>query len=248
MSRLEIVGITGLPEVTAGVDLSSIILAGLQGSGYTVAPGDVLVVTQKIVSKAEGCEIALDTLSPCPFAMRWAVQHGKDPRLIELTLREAARIVRMDKGVLITETRHGFVCANSGVDASNARDGYALTLPENPDASACRLRDGIRQATGVGTGIIISDTFGRPWREGLVNVAIGVAGVRAFEDYRGQRDTFGRPLVASVLAVADEIASAAELVMAKTARIPVALVRGMQVDGNGTGQEIIRRPDLDLFR
>jgi coenzyme F420-0:L-glutamate ligase/coenzyme F420-1:gamma-L-glutamate ligase len=248
VSRLEIVGITGLPEVEPETDLAALILDGLRSNGLTLASSDVLVVTQKIVSKAEGCEVALDGVTPSPLARQWAAQHDKDARLIELTLREAARIVRMEKGVLITETRHGLVCANSGVDASNTRPGYALTLPVDPDASARRIGNAVYDGTGVRVGVIISDTFGRPWREGLVNVAIGISGVRAFEDYRGRVDSFGRPLTVSVLAVADEIASAAELVMGKSSQIPVALIRGGTFDGAGTARGIIRRPETDLFR
>lgn len=248
VAQLAIFGIGGIPEVTRDANLAALILAGLRHGGHALAPHDILVVTQKIVSKSEGCEIALEDIAPSPFAVRWADQHAKDPRMIELVLREAVRIVRMDKGVLITETRHGFVCANSGVDASNMSAGYALTLPVDPDASACRLREALRGATGVEAGVIISDTFGRPWRGGLVNVAIGLAGVRAYEDYRGQQDTFGRALVASVLAVSDEIASAAELVMGKNARIPVALVRGLTLDGTSSGRHLVRSPDSDLFR
>ena len=248
MTRLELIGIAGLPEIEPGADLAGLIVSALVANDLALTRGDVLVVTQKIVSKAEGCEVALDGVVPSSLASSWADQHEKDPRVIELVLRHAVRIVRMDKGVLITETCHGLVCANSGVDVSNTRPGFALTLPADPDASAERLRVAIREGTGVDAGVVISDTFGRPWREGLVNVAIGVAGVRAMQDYRGGRDTFGRPLLASVLAVCDEIASAAELVMGKNLGIPVALVRGGRFEGMGTAREVIRPPESDLFR
>lgn len=248
MPRVEVIGITGLPEIEPGADLPFLILSALQANDVALSAGDVLVVTQKIVSKAEGCEVPLEDVVPSAFASSWAEQHGKDPRLIELVLRHAARVVRMDQGILITETRHGLVCANSGVDVSNTRHGFALTLPVDPDESASRLRVAIRDASGVDAGIIISDTFGRPWREGFVNVAIGIAGVRTMQDYRGGHDAFGRPLLASVLAVTDELASAAELVMGKSLGIPVALVRGGRFEGNGSAKELIRRPEADLFR
>jgi coenzyme F420-0:L-glutamate ligase / coenzyme F420-1:gamma-L-glutamate ligase len=205
-------------------------------------------VAQKVVSKAEGCEVNLDTIEPSSVARAWGETHGRDPRLLELALRLAVRIVRMDRGVLITETRHGLICANSGVDVSNVRPGVALTLPPDPDASAARLRATILAATDVAPGVVIADTFGRPWREGLVNVAIGVAGVRPLDDYRGQRDVFGRTLQISVLASADEMASAAELVMGKTRAIPVALLRGLEYTGSGTAAALQRDPGRDLFR
>ena len=248
MPRLEIIGLTGLPEIAAGTALAPLIVGALQRVDASLAAADVLVVTQKIVSKAEGCEVALSAIEPSQAARAWSEPYDKDPRLLELVLREAIRVVRMDHGVLITETRHGLVCANSGVDVSNARPGYALTLPLDPDASAARLRADVEAATGVAPGVIISDTFGRPWREGLVNVAIGLAGIRAFDDHRGGRDVFGRALHASVLAIADELASAAELVMGKTRQIPVALVRGIDFSGGGRAGDLVRDAGKDLFR
>jgi len=248
MPRLEIIGLTGLPEITAGVALAPLMVAALDRAGMSLAPTDVMVVTQKIVSKSEGCEVDLATIEPSASARAWSAAYDKDPRLLELVLREAIRVVRMDRGVLITETRHGLVCANSGVDVSNAQPGHALTLPPDPDASAARLRAGVAAATGVAPGVVISDTFGRPWREGLVNVAIGLAGVRAFDDHRGERDVFGRVLHASVLAIADEVASAAELVMSKTRQVPVVLVRGLDFGGAGRGRDLLREPGRDLFR
>jgi coenzyme F420-0:L-glutamate ligase / coenzyme F420-1:gamma-L-glutamate ligase len=248
MSRVEIVGLTGIPEIAAGVELAPLVAAALSRAGLSLTATDVLVVTQKIVSKSEGCEVALGSIQPSEKALTWSTAHGKDPRLVELVLREAVRVVRMEHGVIITETRHGFVCANSGVDASNARPGYALTLPPDPDASAVRLRAAFEAATGVAPGVIISDTFGRPWREGLVNVAIGLAGIRPFDDHRGGVDSFGRPLHASVLAAADEVASAAELVMGKTRAIPVALIRGLDLGGSGSARDLRRDPARDLFR
>ena len=248
MSHLEIIGLSGLPEIAAGTALAPLIVDALARAGASLAAGDVLVVTQKIVSKAEGCEVELSRIEPSAAARAWSEPFDKDPRVLELVLREAVRVVRMDRGVLITETRHGLVCANSGVDVSNTRPGYALTLPPDPDASAARLRAGLEAATGVAAGVVISDTFGRPWREGLVNVAIGLAGIRAFDDYRSGRDVFGRALHASVLAIADELASAAELVMGKTRQIPVALVRGGDFTGAGRAADLVRDPGKDLFR
>lgn len=248
VARLEIIGLRGFPEIERGADLASLVHESLDREGLVWIPSDVLVVTQKVVSKAEGCEVALDTIEPSPTARAWAASNDRDPRLLELVFREAVRIVRMDRGVIITETRHGLICANSGVDTSNTRPGYALTLPPDPDGSANRMRASLEAMTGVPVGVIVSDTFGRPWREGLVNVAIGIAGVRPLDDYRGARDVFGRTLQASVLAVADEIASAAELVMGKTRGIPVALVRGLDVVGGGSSADLRRDPGRDLFR
>ena len=248
MSRVEIIGLLGMPEIEAGADLATLVLQALERDGLTLLTNDVLVVTQKIVSKAEGCEVRLDTIEPSAAARAWGKTYGRDPRVLELALREAVRIVKMDRGVLITETQHGLICANSGVDVSNVRPGVALTLPRDPDASAARLRAQIQAATNVAPGIVIADTFGRPWREGLVNVAIGVAGVRALDDYRGQRDVFGRKLQVSVLASADEMASAAELVMGKARGIPVVLLRGLDHAGSGTAAELQRDPTRDLFR
>jgi coenzyme F420-0:L-glutamate ligase/coenzyme F420-1:gamma-L-glutamate ligase len=179
------------------------------------------------VSKAEGCAVRLADVEPSPFAEGWSAWHGKDPRKTELILRESRRVVRMDRGVLITETRHGFICANAGVDTSNVRPELALTLPRDPDASARRIREGIAGRTGTAVGVIVCDTFGRPWRAGL---------------------TIGRTLQASVIAVADEIASAAELVMGKTRGVPAALVRGLDVEGDDNGRRLLRRAEDDLFR
>lgn len=242
------IGLAGLPEVGRGDDLAGLVLRGLSAAGLSLVPGDVLVVTQKVVSKAEGCEVDLAAVEPSPLALRWAAAWRKDSRMVEVVLREAVRVLRMDRGVLIAETPHGFVCANAGVDASNSRPGFVLTLPRDPDRSARRIREALQAATGVAPGVIVSDTFGRPWRDGQVNVAIGCAGVRAFDDYRGGADEFGRVLQASLLAVADEAASAAELVMRKTAGVPVALLRGADLAGQASGRDLLRPPSADLFR
>jgi len=247
--RISLTGIEGLPEITPGADLAALIVAAVGSMGLSVEAGDVLVVAQKVVSKAEGCFVELDEVTASPLARAWGQRHGKDPRIIEVILRESRRIVRMDRGLLIVETLHGFVCANAGVDSSNVPTGRVLTLPRDPDASARRLRDRLGAAFGVPVGVVISDTFGRPWREGIVNVAIGVAGLRPLADYRGERDHFGRTLHTTLVATADEIASAAELVMGKTRGIPVVAVRGvLGLAGDGSGTELLRPADLDLFR
>lgn len=247
--ELRVIGVPGLPEIAAGDDLAALIASAITSAGLSVAAGDVLVVTHKIVSKAEGRVVRLADVQPSQLARRWGASAGKDPRLIELALAESTRIVRMTRGVLIAETRHGFICANAGVDASNVKDGLAVLLPLAPDVSAARLRGQVSGALGVDLPVIVTDTFGRPWREGQVNVAIGMAGLRPLTDYRGQADTFGRRLQATVIAVADEIASAAELVMRKTTGVPVAVVRGAPIEkGDGTGRDLLRPAAEDLFR
>lgn len=247
--ELRITGLRGLPEVRPGDDLGGLILGALADAGLAVRDGDVLVVTQKVVSKAEGRLVRLADFEPSAAACAWAVRLGRDPRLVELILRESARIVRMDRGILIAETHHGFICANAGVDTSNVPDGMAALLPEQPDASAERLRTALGRGLGVAVGVIVSDTFGRPWREGQVNVAIGAAGVQALADWRGLPDAYGRRLQATVVAVADEIAAAAELVMGKAEDIPVALVSGAaRFGGSGSAGALIRRAEDDLFR
>ncbi len=243
-------GLEGIPEITPGDDLCRIIFVALSDErSEGIAPGAILVVAQKVISKAEGRIVHLDDVRPSPQAQEWATQHQKDARYIEVVLREAKHIVRMDRGILIAETRHGFICANAGVDASNAPKGTVILLPEDPDRSARSLQAGLQEALGVPLGIIISDTFGRPWRRGLTNIALGIAGLSPFIDYRGRTDSSGRTLQATVLAVADEISGAAELVMGKTSRIPVALVEGFRyIPGVGSGREIIRPHDENLFR
>lgn len=249
-SRIEVIGITGLPEITAGDDLTSLIIDACRRESLGLVDGDVVVVTQKIVSKTEGCVVALDSIDPSHVATSFAAEAGKDPRLVELALREAKRVVRMDRGVLITETRHGFVCANSGVDASNVgTPDAAITLPKEPDGSAARIRQALEHKSGARLAVVISDTFGRPWREGVANVAIGISGLNPLNDYRGQSDADGRSLAATVIAVADEIAGAAELVMGKLDRIPVAIVRGYAFAPSDQGAGVLVRDEAhDLFR
>ncbi len=247
---VRVVPVTGLPEVRAGDDLGAMVVQALAESGAGLADGDVLVVTQKVVSKAEGRVVELATVEPSDFARGLAQQWEKDARQVEVVLWESARIVRMDRGVIICETRHGFICANAGVDASNVgRTGAVTLLPLDPDASAAALREAVSAATGNAVAVIISDTFGRPWREGLTNVAIGVAGMDPFLDYAGQVDGEGYELRVTKIALADELASAAELVMGKLAQVPVALVRGAPViAGAGSARALVRAAERDLFR
>ncbi len=231
------------------MDLVAPFLAALTATGTAIAQGDVVVVAQKVVSKAEGRLVPLDDVEPSPFARDYAATYGRDARLIELVLRESRRIVKMDRGVLVVETHHGFVCANAGVDLSNVAGGaVACLLPVDPDRSAAELRAGIAKRTGVAPGVIVSDTFGRPWRNGLTNVALGVAGMPALRSHIGEHDAHGYDLRLTELAVADEIAGAAELVMGKVDGRPFALVRGYRASGEGNARSLVRDAALDLFR
>ena len=238
----------GIPEVRPGDDLPSLIATA--AGDDLLKDGDVVVVTHKIVSKAEGRLVDLRTIEPSTLAKGFAARYDKDPRQIEVVLRESKRIVRMDHGIIISETHHGFVCANAGVDSSNVPgDETVCLLPLEPDASARRLRAALACRAGADVAVVISDSFGRPWREGITNVAIGVAGMEPLADYRGEKDHHGNLLTASVLAVADELASAAELVMGKTAEIPVAVVRNYPYKrGSGTSRDLLMEPERDLFR
>jgi coenzyme F420-0:L-glutamate ligase / coenzyme F420-1:gamma-L-glutamate ligase len=247
--EISILGLKGIPEVTPGDDPGVLITQALRGQRLQPGDGDVLVVAHKIVSKAEGRLVRLETVTPSAEAETWARQSGKDARVVEIVYRESRRIVKAERGVLIAETRHGFVCANAGVDVSNVPPGFAALLPLNPDESARRIRNQVEEQFGARPAVIISDTFGRPWREGLVNVAVGVCGLNPLEDYRGKADTFGRRLCATVIAAADELAAAAELVMGKTRAIPVALIRGFDYhEGKQTARQMIRPAERDLFR
>ncbi len=245
MKRLELLGVEGMPEVMHGDDLAELIVARVE-----LQAGDIVVVAQKAVSKAEGRVRHLASVTAGDEAVRLAPHliASSDPRVVQVVLDESVRILRSER-VLITETRHGYVCANSGVDHSNVPGSDAVTLlPEDPDASAARLRDRLREMTGAHVGVIVSDTFGRPWRMGIVNVALGVAGLPALLDLRGRTDDAGKKLHATVLAVADEVAAAAGLVMGKTSRTPVVVVRGLELEGNGSGRDLIRPAAEDLFR
>lgn len=244
MNRLELIGVAGLPEVRPGDDLGRLI-----AERAAFQPGDAVVVAQKVVSKSEGRLVDMATVTASDEAVRIAARliARPDPRMVQVALDESVRVLRADR-ILITETRHGFVCANSGVDHSNVGDGMLSLLPIDPDASAERLRARLYELSGVKVGVIISDTFGRPWRLGIVNVALGVAGLPALIDLRGTADDSGQPLHATVLAIADDIAASAGLVMGKTERTPTVIVRGLALHGNGSGHDLIRPADEDLFR
>jgi len=245
VTRFELIAVEGLPEVRPGDDLGELI-----SSRSKLETGDILVVAQKVVSKSEGRLVSLRTVTATDEAVRIAARlvASPDPRMVQVVLDESVRVIRSERA-LITETRHGFVCANGGVDHSNVPGDDELTLlPEDPDASANRLRNRLRELTRVTVGVIVSDTFGRPWRLGIVNVALGVAGLPALLDLRGSLDDEGKPLQATVLAPADELAAAAGLVMGKTNRAPVVIVRGFELKGSGKGRDLIRPAAEDLFR
>ena len=249
MSAVSIYPISGLPEIVNGAPLADLIADALAQLGMSLEAADVVVITQKVVSKAEGRVVSLGGVHPSARATEIGQRIGFDPRHVEVILSESVRIVREAPRVLITETRHGFICANSGVDRSNTGGKeMVVLLPEHPDESARRLRERLRALSGVAVGVVISDSFGRPWREGQVNVAIGAAGVVAMRDYRGREDPDGYELQGTELAVVDELASAAELVMGKLDRLPVALVRGASLAGDGRVQTMLRDPATDLFR
>jgi coenzyme F420-0:L-glutamate ligase / coenzyme F420-1:gamma-L-glutamate ligase len=252
--QVEAVAIDGLGEIVPGDDLPTLIANALAAATdlLPLRDDDVLVVTQKIASKAEGAIVDLTTIEPRPEVIEYARQFDRDPRQVELVLREAKRVVRMENGLVITETNHGFVCANGGIDASNVgpRSGDVVTLlPRDPDASADRIRAAVRDRLGHDLPVIVSDSFGRPWRFGIVDVAIGVSGLLPLDDLRGTPDADGRVMKSTVRAVADEIASAAELVLGKTARRPLALVRGATFRrGDGRIKDLVMPAEMDLFR
>jgi coenzyme F420-0:L-glutamate ligase/coenzyme F420-1:gamma-L-glutamate ligase len=249
LTPVSIYPVPGLPEIERGAPLGSLILEGIRRLGLALERGDVIVVTQKIISKAEDRVRSLDDVHPSDQARDIASRISYDPRHVQVILDESVRVVREAPRVLITETRHGFVAANAGVDRSNTGGpDLVVLLPEHPDESAQRLRRAFLEASGVDVGVVISDSFGRPWREGQVNIAIGSAGVVGLRDYRGDRDPDGYQLQGTEIGVADELASAAELVMGKLDRVPVALIRGASVLGEGTVRQTLRDPATDLFR
>ena len=251
--RIEVFGLTGMPEFRPGDSIAYAIVAAAGAQDTPLRDGDVLVVTQKIVSKAEGRLVDLSSIISSPFAVSFAESAGRDPRLIELVLRESRSIVRMDteRGVLITETHHGLVCANAGIDSSNVfGESMVALLPEDPDRSARTIRDDIRRREGgANVAVIVSDTFGRAWREGHVDFAIGVAGLEPIKDYIGTKDAVGKEIKVTRIAAADELAAAAELAGGKSDNIPVTVVRGYQFDASEIGvAPLIRERSRDLFR
>jgi coenzyme F420-0:L-glutamate ligase/coenzyme F420-1:gamma-L-glutamate ligase len=250
ISRIEILALRTLPEVRPGQDLARLVVEAAEREYLALADGDVLVLAQKTVSKAEGRLVRLSSVKPSEAARAWALLMREDPRFQEVVLRETRRIVRMTERVLIVETQHGWICANAGVDRSNIKGrDWVACLPRDPDATAERLVRDIRKRLGIRTAVIISDTFGRPWRMGLTNVAIGAAGIEVLHDLRGTRDAYGHRLKATVLATADELAAAAGLAMGKAARIPAVIVRGFPfVRARDRARRLIRPAAEDLFR
>ena len=250
MAGLQIFGVAGVPEIVAGVDLADTIAAAALAGETPLADGDIVVVTSKVVSKSEGRVVELADVTPSSFAVEWSAKWDKDPAVTEVVLREATRIVRQLGPVLITETRHGFVCANSGVDqSSSGAHGRAVMLPTDPDESARRIRAGFAR-NGVNVAVIISDTFGRAWREGQTDVAIGIAGMQPIYSYIGQFDPHGHEFKVQAVCLADELASAAELVKGNISRVPVGLIRGYEwePDDTATIAPVLRDQSRDLFR
>jgi len=247
---LQIFGVAGLPEIEAGSDIAALVVEAASVSDVPLEGGDVVVVTSKIVSKAEGCAIELDDVEPSAFATSWAATWDKDARVVEVVLRESRRIVRQIGPVLITETHHGFICANSGVDqSSSGAHGRVLVLPPDPDASARGLRSRFAEL-GVDVAVVVSDTFGRPWREGQTDIAIGVAGIAPLYSYIGQHDPHGHEFRVQEICVVDELAAAAELVKGNTSRVPVAVIRGHDWTAEDTASmaPVLRDSERDLFR
>lgn len=248
---IESIGLEGIPSIEWGDDLAGLIVTAAERQGVGLVDGDVIVVTQKVVSKAEGRVVNLGDVKPSSFAKEVAKRQEKDPRHVELILRESRRVVKMKRGILIMETRHGFICANAGVDRSNIEEGNVCLLPIDPDSSAQRIRERIKELTGRNVAVIVTDTWGRPWRLGQVDYAIGVAGMSPFRDYRGEQDSYGYELEVTNIAVADELASAAELVKGKVGNIPVVIIRGYhyQPPSDKRGARALVRPvEEDLFR
>ena len=249
IGELRALPVLGIRDVFEGDSVADLIVNALALGGLRLHAGDIVVVKHKIVSKAEGCKVALESVKPSAAAKSFARANGVDARLVELAMREAKRIVRK-KHLLITETRHGLVCANSGVDVSNVDGGKtAVLLPADPDRSAARIHQQFKKRTGLHVPVIIADSFGRPWREGLCEVAIGVAGMKVIHDYRGKRDAYGYKMHATEEAVADELASVAGLVCGKNSRVPACIIRGYPYRrGKGSAQQMVRAAEKDLFR
>ena len=250
MTSVQVLGVPGIPEIVEGTDLATTIADAAAAAGTALADGDIIVVTSKIVSKAEGRVIELADVEPSPFAIQWSIEWDKDPAVTEVVLREAKRIVRQVGPVLITETHHGFVCANSGVDqSSSGAHGRLVVLPVDPDASARRIRADLAQH-GLDVAVIISDTFGRAWREGQTDIAIGIAGMQPIYSYIGQLDPHGHEFKVQAVCLADELAGAAELVKGNISRMPVGVIRGYvwEVDDTATIAPVLRDQSRDLFR
>lgn len=249
MRRIEVIPLGGIPEVRKGDDLAELVLESLKKSGTALLDLDVLVVKQKVVSKSEGRVVALEDIVPGTKARALARSQGKDPKLVELVLRESVRVVRAGHGVIITETKHGFVCANSGVDQSNVGKGRVALLPVDPDRSARKLRRKLEAQTGKKLAVVITDTFGRPWRLGQTDVAIGCSGIAPLRSYTGKRDRFGYELRVTEPSVVDEVAGAAELAVGKLERVPAAVVRGTDYSRGEAGvRSMIMPRERDLFR
>jgi len=241
--------VEGIKRIEPGDDLGAVIAQAVRRKRFELADDDIVVVTQKIVSKSEGRLARLDEVRPTREAAALAAELGKDPRMVELVLRESKRVVRKGHGVLITETRHGFVCANSGIDVSNVETGYAALLPLDPDASARRIRTSLEKATAKRLAVIVTDTFGRPWREGQTDLAIGCSGIAPTQKLAGRKDPYGYVLRVTQPAIVDEVAAAAELVMKKLSLVPVAIVRGVKYRrGESGARSMVRKRSLDLFR
>lgn len=247
---IQIIPIKVSGDVRPPDELDSIVLKAVKQNHQEIRDGDILVIAQKVVSKAEGRTVSLANVKPSKDAVGMAKEHGKDPRVMELILKESAQILRAQNGIIVSETKHGFVCANAGVDQSNVQGDAAVLLPADPDRSASQLRDAIKKKTGREAAIIITDTFGRPFRNGQTNVAIGVAGINPIRSYIGSRDMYGRKLRVTEIAVADEMASAAELAMGKADGVPVAIVRGYKFEkaAKSSTKPLIRPKERDLFR
>ena len=243
---MRVIGLPGIPELEEGDDLGRLLAEACARVGG-LEDGDVVVVAQKVVSKVEGRVVRLDEVEPSARAVELAGDEG-DPRQVEVILRESTEVVRSRPPLVITRTRHGFVCASAGVDASNAKGpGTVILLPLDPDASAAALRERLSELTGIAPGVIVSDSFGRAWRQGTTDVALGVAGIAALRDLRGSRDSAGYELRSTMIAVADEIAGAAELVLGKSTGVPAAIVRGVDAAGEGVGSDLVMPRERDLF-
>lgn len=242
-------GLSGLPIIEKGDDLVEVVLQGMEAEGLELEDGDVVVITEKVVAKAEGRIVDLEDVEPSARAIELAKVTEKDPRVVELVLRESREVLGVGEGFIVVETEQGFICANAGIDQSNIRDGKAKLLPLYPDGSAARIRTGLEARTGKRVGVVIADSWGRPFRYGSVGVAIGASGVRALWDRRGEKDMYGRELKVTRVAVADCIASLASLILGEAAEgIPVVVVKGLQISGDGKGADLLRPQEKDLFR